>query len=638
MTRILTAILAFFACASAYAQNLPAGSLGTVTNNTPNSWQTFSYTFTPSTTGANFIGFAFRQDPAFWTFDNVRITTAGSTTNLLTNGGFDTGGNFSVTTNNGPSSMQAPTNWGVWYQNGTYPAAAGTWTDIGGNHGGVWYDGAVGSFDGIYQGVVLQAGTSYTISFEVSGNNTADTGPIQLGVYGGACATVTLAANQCTIPSTVGFTTLATPAQGAAAGNPTPTIVSTTNGTPTVTSSTSNGQASTTSVSSRGLAVTVSTSTAGVTSYTSSFRDAATRAPTTITVLRTTTVVGATPITTVNRTTTPITTTTTVTTPRTVTTTTTPVTVTTYSDGSTTSVNGTPVVTTSTTNVVTNSSSTTNEVVTQTVNTVNLQSASSQQSAAVSGVALKDAMAVRRFNPFLVDPISTKDGSWATPSMGYTKTNGSFRSGGIFMGYQKTIENRSFGVAGSVEKTNSHGFLNSDSDYNSYSGTAYAMIKNEAFWVKGAVGLGSSEYNTTTSLPIFALANTSKVKAKNYYADLTFYSGKEYRGFRPLAGATVTKTSIGSAVESGSALLSTLPVDANSTQVRPYAGVRYDFNESVGVETRVTYSSDFKTVGQARLSAKRNIFKDAYIEVSAGFDRGSNYTAAVGMVGLKYNF
>jgi len=164
------------------------------------------------------------------------------------------------------------------------------------------------------------------------------------------------------------------------------------------------------------------------------------------------------------------------------------------------------------------------------------------------------------------------------------------------------------------------------------------MIKNEAVWVKGAVGLGVSEYNTLTSLPIFALANASKVKAKNYYADLTFYSGKEYRGFRPLAGVTVTKTIVGSATETGSALLSTLPTDDSDFEARPYAGVRYDFNDSVGVETRITQSRDFKTVGQVRLSAKRNIFKNVYIDVSAGFDKSSNYTAAVGMVGLKINF
>ena len=199
---------------------LPSGSVGVVTNNTPNTWQTFSFTFTPSQTGANFVGFAFRQDPAFWTFDNVRLTAAGSTTNLLTNGAFDNGGTFNITTNNGPGTIQAPTNWGVWYQNGTYPAAAGTWQNGAAPHGGVWYDGAVGSFDGIYQGVNLTAGTTYTITFDVSGNHTSDGGAVQLGTYGGACANVSIAPAQCTIPASVGFTTLATPEQGAAAGGP----------------------------------------------------------------------------------------------------------------------------------------------------------------------------------------------------------------------------------------------------------------------------------------------------------------------------------------------------------------------------------------------------------------------------------
>lgn len=134
---------------AALSQQLPAGYIGRVTGNTPNTWQTYSYTYTPSTSGANFVGFAFRQDPAFWSFDNARLYAPGSTVNLFTNGDFTTGGSFSVTTNNGPSQIQAPNSWGVWYQNGTYPAAAGTWQN------GMWYDGAVGTFDGIYQGVNL---------------------------------------------------------------------------------------------------------------------------------------------------------------------------------------------------------------------------------------------------------------------------------------------------------------------------------------------------------------------------------------------------------------------------------------------------------------------------------------------------
>jgi hypothetical protein len=583
MKKFLIALVALFITATAYAQNLPPGSVGIVTNNTPNTWQTFSYTFTPSTTGANFIGFAFRQDPAYWTFDNVRLTAAGSQTNLLTNGAFDTGGSFNVTTNNGPSQIQAPNSWGVWYQNGTYPAAAGNWQTISGPHGGVWYDGAVGSFDGIYQGVTLQAGTTYTVSFEVSGNHTSDGGPVQLGVYGGACATVSIAPSQCTIPSSVGFTTLATPEQGAAAGGPaTPTVVSTTNGTPRITSTASNGTSSSSSTSSRGITITVSTTTAGVTSYTSSYQDAAARNNRNINVTRTTTVVGATPMTRVNTLTTPITTVTTVTVPRTTVTTTVPTIITTYSDGSTTTTDGTPVITSSTANVVTSTSSTANEIVTQTTRSTNYVSNSSDQTASVSSTSLKDSMAIRKFNPFLVDPISTKDGAWASPYMGYAKAGGTYRSGGIAYGYQTTIDNNIGGFAGSFERTNNHGYLNSSSNFDSYSGTIYFMTKEDWIWVKTAVGFNSSEYQTSTSLPIFTLANSSKVKAKNYYADLTFYSSKDYYGFRPLVGVTMTISKISSQMESGSYLLSTLPANASSYEGRPYAGVRYDYNNDIG--------------------------------------------------------
>lgn len=223
---------------SVQAQTLPTYDLlGTVTNNTPNTWQTYNYSFTPSTSGANYVGFAFRQDPAYWSFDNIRLYAPNSTTNLLINGTMSDGGTITanVIYNGQPQTVtiNAPTNWGVWYQNGTYPAAAGTWMN------GLWYDGAVGTFDGIYQGVNLTAGTTYTIYFDVSGNHTSDGNAVQLGVYGGSCADTTIAADQCTIPSAGGFTTLATPQQGAAAtSNPTPTVTGTSTATVTVSDTT----------------------------------------------------------------------------------------------------------------------------------------------------------------------------------------------------------------------------------------------------------------------------------------------------------------------------------------------------------------------------------------------------------------
>lgn len=581
MRKFILALMGLLVLAStAMAQNLPAGSIGTVTNNTANTWQPFSYTFTPSTTGSNFIGFAFRQDPAFWTFDNVRLVASGSTTNLLTNGAFDNGGSFSVTTSNGPSSIQAPTNWGVWYQNGTFPAAAGAWQTIGGSHGGVWYDGAVGSFDGIYQGVALTAGTTYTISFEVSGNNVANTSSIQLGIYGGACSTVSIAPGQCTIPSSVGFTTLATPSQGAAAGNPTPppvTLVSTANAPSTATSSTAYG----TSV----VAYNVGNARVNSGQWIA-----------------------------VTRTTTPVTTR-----PFTITTVTTPHAVETYSDGTTVTTNGTVITTTQNGATVT---------VGQPV----------AQTASVSSVSLKDMLAVRNFNPFLVDVFSTKDGAWATPLMGYAKTDGgSFNTSSIGFGAQKTFENNTLGIAGTFGKSGSKNFLNSESNSDSYGATVYALNKQSAIWTKVAVGFSSSEYTTSTSLPVFALVNSNKVKANNYYADLTFYSGKEFRGFRPLVGVTLNKSGVVSQSESGSPLLSTLPEKDSTFEARPYAGVRYDI-DWFGIETRVTQSKDFKTVGQVRASVKKEVFKNVSVDVTGGFDKSSNYTAAVGMVGLKINF
>jgi hypothetical protein len=105
-----------------------------------------------------------------------------------------------------------------------------------------------------------------------------------------------------------------------------------------------------------------------------------------------------------------------------------------------------------------------------------------------------------------------------------------------------------------------------------------------------------------------------------------------------LVGVVLTNSTISSKIESGSLLLSTLPQDDRVVQARPYAGIRYDFNENIGLETRVTQSKDFKTVGQVRLTAQHEVFKDVFFNVQAGFDKGSGYTAAVGMVGLKINF
>jgi fibronectin-binding autotransporter adhesin len=215
----------------AIAADLPNGSIYSITGSqaTGGSAQSFSTSYTATTTGSNYLLFAFREDPAFWFFGNVSMTANGGSTNLLLNPTFESGGPVTV---NGYST-QAPTNWGVVYQDGTQPAAAGSWRQeplSGLNSGGTWVDGAVGSFDGIYQGVSLTTGTSYNISFDAYNPN-GTVGPngnpstnsyAQLGVFAGTCADIALPIASCSVAGS-GFTSLALPSETSNAGTPTPT-------------------------------------------------------------------------------------------------------------------------------------------------------------------------------------------------------------------------------------------------------------------------------------------------------------------------------------------------------------------------------------------------------------------------------
>jgi hypothetical protein len=242
MKKFIAFIFMLMMCLTAQATTTPAGTMpggyiGRILNNVPGQTQNYSFTYTPGQTGSQYVQLAFRQDPAFWTVTNVSLTASGSSTNLLQNGNFATGGTITAQTNNGPMDVNTPTYWGVAYQAGIYPGAAGSWSP------GQWYDGAVGSFDAIYQGVNLTAGVTYTVTVTVRGDNTSDTslsGGVQLGVYAAPCGSLTLSPDQCTLPSNSGYTTLATPSEGASAGNtaPTPTGSSTSN---VVTSSSSVG-------------------------------------------------------------------------------------------------------------------------------------------------------------------------------------------------------------------------------------------------------------------------------------------------------------------------------------------------------------------------------------------------------------
>jgi hypothetical protein len=565
--RILNSLLLFvtlFATSIALSQSLPSGYIGTVTNNTPNSWQTYSYSFTPNISGTNYVGFAFRQDPAYWTFDNASLTASGSTTNLLTNGAFTTGGAINITTSNGPSTIQAPTNWGVWYQNGTYPAAAGTWSNIGGSHGGVWYDGAVGTFDGIYQGISLLAGTTYTISFEVSGNHTSNGGSIQLGVYAGPCADTSIAAASCTIPSSAGFTTLATPAQGAAAGNPTPTIVSQTSGTPIVSES-----------SSRGTTTTTVTNTRGTTAYVPTTTFTGTRQDPTLSVNRNITTVATTPITTVTTHTTPITTTTV----------TTPTTIQTWSDGSTTTVNGTPVTTTAVVNEILTGTSVANEVVTTQDN--------QRFTTRIDQIAKLDKISTLQNENSLADPMSRNKasdnkiktrGPVNKDSQVYV-TGYSLRSGtkdtynyttNVFgIGYeQKYSDSLLFGAQlnGAVADLSGDA---SSGELKKYSIDFFGLKVEDDWILKTNLGVAYNEFETSHFMRGLNLLNTASTKGRDVWFVNRVYTPDNY-GFRPFAGIKFEYDYRNGVFETGPNLTAVRHGGRSDFEVTGHGGIRFE--------------------------------------------------------------
>lgn len=419
----------------------------------------------------------------------------------------------------------------------------------------------------------------------------------------------------------------------------TPTVVSTTPGTPIVSSSTSLGTPVTTTSSSRGATTLSSVTFTGVTTSTTSLNDVAARNASTINVTRTTTVTDVTPMRREDTYITPITTVTTTTTPETTDTTTIPTTITTYSDGTTTTTNGTPVTSSDTRDIVVTSTSISNEVIMSPSEWNNVVANSTDATRTASAATLSDALKYNRNNPLVIDALSTVDGVWAVPTLNrVTGAGGSYNISGVQSGYQKTIDNNTFGFAFSATTGKSNNYNNANSDNDGYYGTVYMLSKQPLVWVKGSVGAGWSDYNTDTSIPQFALFNKNKVKQTLFYGDLALYSAESYNGIRPFIGATAITSKIDNISESGSPLLSTLPSDKTWNRVNPYAGLRYEYNKNINFEARATQTQDYKTVVGVKGTVNKNLSDRVKLYATVGHDQGHNYSNTYGMIGLKISF
>jgi hypothetical protein len=256
----------------------------------------------------------------------------------------------------------------------------------------------------------------------------------------------------------------------------------------------------------------------------------------------------------------------------------------------------------------------------------------------VSASGTRESIRARNMNLFLVDPLSSNDGNWATPYMGYISSVGSYRMTGGSFGWQKTVDNNTFGVAANILYGKSGGQISSTTEFDSYSGTAYLLSKQSSVWLKAAVGHGSAEHRTSVSIPEFAMLNTSKTRQKNYYADLGAYSAGTLYGIRAVGGVIINYSDLKS-YESGSPLLSTAPANGGTTKVSPYVGARYEYGKAA-VETRLYTNTEYKNVVSTRATINQPIAKNVYVNATVGFDKGlsERYNNVYGLIGLKIVF
>ena len=419
-------------------------------------------------------------------------------------------------------------------------------------------------------------------------------------------------------------------------GAPAPVI---SNGTPTVTSSSSQGTSTQTTTVARGTTVETDTVTRGTPVTTRSFADAARKDTRTIAVTRTVTLTTLTPVTTQRHFVTPVLTTVTTSVPTTTTTTTTPQIVTTYSDGTTTTADGTPVTTTNTTYTNTPVTTTTYDASNLYVYTVDTQVSSSASTQSVASNGITNAIAFRNNTLVMGSPLDRSDGAYAQPYGMRQNAKGAMTFQGGSFGYQDTVENNTWGLNVDVSHGESKAKNGSSVESESYNGSAYILTKQDYFWYKGQIGVASSYYKNSVSIPAFALSAKNKANQMNVYMDNTVYSPVDFYGFRPFAGVLVNNSSIRNASVVGSNLLDTTPSKKATTFGVPYAGLRYELDKNISIEYRATQSPDFKTVHGVRASVKQEIGKDVYLDFVLGSEKGSRgYTNTYGMVGLVWKF
>jgi hypothetical protein len=129
----------------------------------------YSYEVVP-TDNTTWLTVLFREDPAFWGFDQVALTDTNGI-NVMVNGSFETG-NLTGWMTVGQQGLEYS---GYVASSSSSPAetlSLDTSNPKDGNY--YWVDGAVGGVDGVAQAIPTIAGNTYTLSFWLAGDGTPD--------------------------------------------------------------------------------------------------------------------------------------------------------------------------------------------------------------------------------------------------------------------------------------------------------------------------------------------------------------------------------------------------------------------------------------------------------------------------------
>ena len=352
--------------------------------------------------------------------------------------------------------------------------------------------------------------------------------------------------------------------------NTTPTVVSTAPGTSQVVTTETPGTTVTSATIVRGNTVEVVTH--------ANNRGDATADNKQLAVVRTTTVVS----------TTPVTTTTTQTTPVTVTTVTTPRTVTTWSDGTTTTADGTPVTTVTVRNDITTTVTTTNEVVTTSSNQnyytridqySQLEAANNRMNMNLdSDVLSRHTSTGEGLTSRTRNAGSQEKGWWyLVTEGGTTNTNDTYSltNRRLGVGHEKQIKgNWVVGlqynhVRGTLSGQDAGGSLTKD-----HVGI-YSLYNHNNWLFKTDVGYAQNSFTNYHLLPELGYSNSGKTTGADAWISNRLYT-PDWRGFRPFGGIRVEQNKRNALIESGDAITAMSYNSVNRTRTVSELGLRYD--------------------------------------------------------------